>query len=192
MNGSVFAIGFVAGQAAFCLLALTLGTLPFPNREKHPTLGALLVIAFGAALLVASVSVRRRRSEPARPRANPRTEAFRTRLSTLRPATALGTGAVLGVGGPKRLGITLVVAATITTAGLSDARETALAVLYVLVATVLVWVPVSLYVIFGHRAAEWLTSAQAWIGGRKDAFTFYPSAVLGAVLIVDGIVQLTT
>ena len=53
------------------------------------------------------------------------------------------------------------------------------------------WVPVSLYVVFGHRAAEWLTSAQAWIGARKGAFTLYPSAVLGVVLIVDGILQLT-
>jgi hypothetical protein len=53
-----------------------------------------------------------------------------------------------------------------------------------------VWIPALLYVAFGHRAAGWLTSAQDWIAAHKDPLTFYPSAVLGAVLVVAGSAQL--
>jgi hypothetical protein len=57
-------------------------------------------------------------------------------------------------------------------------------------ATVLVWVPVALYVVFGQRAADRLTLAQVWISAHKEPLTFYPSALLGAILVADGIIQL--
>ncbi len=193
LNGSAFAIGFVAGQAVFCFLALAIGNLSFPGRDQHhATLQSWLTIAFGAALLVAAGYLRRRERN-VRPRTpGPRTEAFRARLSNLRPSTALATGSALGIGGPKRLGITLVVTAAVSSAELHGGEEVALAVLYVVVATMLVWIPVVLYVVFGHRATEWITSAQAWISAHREPLTFYPSAVLGIVLIVDGVIQLTT
>ncbi len=193
LNGSAFAVGFVAGQATVCLLALTIGTWSFPSHAKHhAALEAFLTMTFGGALLVAAAYFRRHRREAVEPPTpNPRAEAVRARLSTLRPTTALGTGAALGVAGPKRLAITLVATATITTAGVRGAQEFVLAALYVLVATALVWVPVLLYIVLGHRAATWLTQRQAWIGAHKEPLTFYPSAVLGLLLIADGIVQLT-
>ena len=62
-KAAAFAIGFVTGQAAFFLLALSLGIATFGNSENHPTLIAVLVIAFGAALLLTAVWVRRPRNE---------------------------------------------------------------------------------------------------------------------------------
>ncbi len=97
---------------------------------------------------------------------------------------------MLGVGGPKQLSITIVATATITAAGVGDAAELGLALLYVAVSTVLVWFPVLLYIMWGSRATEWLTNAQHWIGQHKEPFTFYPSAVLGLALVIDGVVQL--
>ena len=119
-----------------------------------------------------------------------RTEQLRARLSSLHVPTALGTGAVLGFGGPKRIAITILAAATIGTSAASDASSLTLAIIYVALATVLVWVPVLLYVLLGARAAEWLTDGQHRIAEHKDALTFWPSAVLGVVLVVDGVVQL--
>jgi hypothetical protein len=188
----MFAVGFVAGQAVFCLLAFTLGTFSSPDRTKnHPTAIALVAIAFGGALLATAVYVRFRGMESARSGGpNPRTEVLRSRLSNLHPPTALATGAVLGIGGPKRVGITIVATATIAEAGLGSARSFALAAVYVVVATLLVWVPVLLYLVWGPRAARWLTDGQHWVGLHKEPLTFYPSAVLGLVLVVDGVVTL--
>ena len=181
LNGSAFAIGFVAGQSAFCALAIAVGSLSFPHRDaQHPTFQAILEVLVGVALLVAAVYLRKRLRHPGPTRPpNARAEAFKHRLSTLRPATALGTGAVLGIGGPKRIGITLVVVASIAAAGVSNAGELALTIFYVVVGTALVWVPVVLYIVFGHRASDQLTNAQHWISAHKDPLTFYPSLVLG-------------
>ena len=120
----------------------------------------------------------------------PRAEAFRTRLGNLRPLTALGTGAALGIGGPKRISVTLAASAAIAAAGVDGAGAVGLAVLYVAVATVLAWLPVLLYVVLGRRTTDWLTEVEQWIGRHKVPLTFYPSAVLGALLVVDGIARL--
>ncbi len=191
IKGAAFAIGFVTGQALFFVLALSLGAVTFSNNENHPTLIAVLVIAFGAALLLTAMWVRRHRTKPTcvrRP--NPRTEALRARLASLRPLSALAVGAGLGVGGPKRLSITIAVTAMITESGVGDADTIALTLLYVGVSTVLVWAAALFYVLRGQQAAEWLTGAQHWIVRHKEPLTFYPSAVLGLVLVIDGVVQL--
>ena len=102
-----------------------------------------------------------------------------TRLSRLKPGAALGTGIALGIGGPKRLGLTLIVAATISAAALGSAEELSLVAIYVLVATALVWVPVALYVLFGTRATDWIADAQLWVSAHQQPLTFYPSLVVG-------------
>jgi cytochrome c biogenesis protein CcdA len=191
INGLAFAIAFVTGQVLCCGLALSLGVVAAPDHdERFPTIEGLLIGGLGVALVALAVHFRRRRLEPRPSVLTARTEQLRTRLANLSVPTALGTGAVLGFGGPKRIGITLLAAATITASGASDASRITLGVIYVAVATLLVWVPVMLSVVFGHRAAEWLTAGQHWITERKDALTFWPTATLGVALIVDGAVQL--
>jgi Sap, sulfolipid-1-addressing protein len=192
LKGAALAIGFVAGQAVLFFFVFAVGTASSPDGENHPAVVDTIEIAFGTALLLTAAYVRRHRSDPAAPSRgpNPRTVAIRSRLAKLRPLTALGTGAVLGIGGPKRISVTLVASAAIAAAGLGSAGALGLAVLYVAVATVLVWVPVLLYIALGSRATEWLANGQRWIGQHKEPLTFYPSAVLGIVLVVDGVVHL--
>jgi len=190
LKGTALAIGFIAGQAIFLALVFAIGISSSPDGRNHPAVVDSIVIAFGVALLLTALHVRRHRSDLAARGANPRTEAIHARLANLRPVTALGTGALLGIGGPKRIGITIVVSAAIAAAGLDSAAAVALAVLYIAVATVLVWVPVLLYVVLGPRATEGLANGQRWIAQHKQAITFYPSAVLGTVLVIDGIVHL--
>ena len=191
IKGAAFAVGFVTGQTVLFALALSVGTITFGDSENHPTVIAALVIALGAALLLTAMRVRRLRTEPVRVRRpNPRTEALRARLASLRPLSALAAGVVLGVGGPKRVGITIAVTAMITESGVGDAGEVGLAVLYVGVSTVLVWAAALFYLLWGPRATGWLTNAQHWFALHKEALTFYPSAVLGLVLVIDGVVQL--
>ena len=190
LKGAALAIGFVAGQAAFFFLVFAIGTRSSPDGENHPAVVDSIEIAFGIALLLTAAYVRRHRNDLASRGPSPRAAALRSRLANLRPLTALGTGAVLGIGGPKRIGVTIVVSAAIAAAGLESAEAFGLAVLYVAVATILVWVPVLLYIALGPRATEWLENTQRWIGQHKAPLTFYPSAVLGAVLVVDGIVHI--
>ena len=190
LKGAALAVGFVSGQAAFFLVMFAVGASSSPDGHNHPAVVDSIEIAFGIALLVTAAYVRRHRSDLTVRGPNPRTAAIRSRLANLRPLTALGTGAALGIGGPKRIGITIVVSAELAAAGLDSAEAVGLALLYVAVATVLVWVPVLLYVGFGQRATAWLENGQRWIGQHKTPLTFYPSAMLGTVLVLDGVVHM--
>ncbi len=99
IKGAAFAVGFVTGQTVLFALALSVGTITFGDSENHPTVIAALVIALGAALLLTAMRVRRLRTEPVRVRRpNPRTEALRARLASLRPLSALAAGVVSGAG----------------------------------------------------------------------------------------------
>src|SRR5882757_916795 len=65
LNGAAFATGFVLGQSAICAVAFVLGFVAVPDRTRnHPTLISILELAFGAALLAASVHIRRSPPKP--------------------------------------------------------------------------------------------------------------------------------
>ena len=63
------------------------------------------------------------------------------RLSRVTPGASLGIGALMGVG-TKRLVVTILAAGTLALSAESGANAFWLGVLYVLVATVIVWFPV--------------------------------------------------
>jgi cytochrome c biogenesis protein CcdA len=191
LNGTAFALGVLTGQTLVILLLLVLGSAWVPPDENHEVLRAVIDLAFGIALLGAA-GVVHRVPLPRAPRRSPRTEAIRERLGRLNPATAFGTGALLGIGGPKRLGITFLAAASVAATDPAAHTKVFLAVLYVLLATVLVWAPVLLYIVFDHRATDWLRARQAWVRDHQQPLVLYPSLVLGVILVVSGIVQLFT
>jgi hypothetical protein len=190
LNGATFAVGFLLGQSIVCAVAFGLGLATVPNRNRnHPTLISVLELAFGVALLAASVHIRRTPPKPPGT-SDSRMVRLKSRLSRLSPVTAFATGAVLGIGGPKRLAITVLTMSTIAGGGLSRAEALPLILLYLGIATVFVWVPVLLYVIFGHRAESALTEGETLLTKYQKPLTFYPSLVLGVVLVVAGLVEL--
>jgi hypothetical protein len=67
------------------------------------------------------------------------------------------------VGGVKRFTITVVAGATVGIANLMPAEELALGTLYVLLAGVLVSLPVSVYLVAGARADDWMNNAEDWL-----------------------------
>ena len=82
--------------------------------------------------------------------------------------TTVAAGFLLGIGGPKRLVLTGLASTTIVTAG-RDAGEAVLVVVYVAVATALVWGPVILDVLLGEHAVALMQGAPAGVsvGSRK-------------------------
>jgi hypothetical protein len=63
-------------------------------------------------------------------------------------------------------------------------------VLYVAVATTLVWAPVCASLVLGERADEWMTRAQAALLADQAKVAFVALLVLGSFLLLDGLVRL--
>jgi hypothetical protein len=189
-NGSAFGLAFLLAQSTILLIAILVGSAATPDTEPaHQTLAAALELVLGAGLLVLAMRGRRPRA-PREGSGESRTRALLARLRGLKPAAAFSVGALLGVGGVKRLTITLLAGATISVAGLIPAEEAALGVLYVVVAGVLVWLPVAVYLIAGERADELAETTEAWLVANQQRATFVSTLVFGLLLIADALIRL--
>lgn len=187
-NGLAFLAGFVIGQSAGFLVGFLVGSAATTDRGGHPTIAPALELALGVGLLLLAWLERRREE---RPREGPsRTSALLERLKGLRPGTAFAVGALLGVGGIKRLSITIVAGATVGVAGLEPAADALLGGLYVLIASVLVWLPVGFYVVAGERATHWMANADTWLLANERRLTFFSTLVFGLLLTSDALFRL--
>ncbi len=101
--------------------------------------------------------------------------------------TTFVAGLLLGVGGPKRLVVTSLAATTIVTAGVGDADKTALSVLYVAIATALVWIPALVFVLLGTRVIALMKGAEDGVARRQPQITVYALLILAGLLVVDAV-----
>jgi hypothetical protein len=181
-----FGIAFVVAQALTCSLFVIIGVAAAGSSRSRPGVHAGMELIVGAALIWLALRVRRKPPVP-KEGLGPRTQAIHERLGRLRLLTTLLAGLLLGTGGPKRLVLTALAATTISTAGLGPSGKTALVVLYVGIASVLVWGPVILFVLLGNRAVARMKAVQNEIARRQPQVTVYVLLVLAAALATDAI-----
>jgi len=185
-NALAFAVGVVLGQAVLCALAYALGSAAMPvGKHPHETARAVLELGFGIALLVLGGVVWFRPPDlPAKP--DSRTKVVLARLEHLNLPAVFGAGAVLALG-PKRLGLTVLVTATIAGGDIGAVYAFSLTVAYVVIATALVTVPVVLAIVFGARGERWMLEVEHWLSAHKRPLTVYPLTILGVLVIVDAL-----
>jgi Sap, sulfolipid-1-addressing protein len=186
MNGTVFAAGFLFGCVATFVTAFVLDSA-VPSQH-HGAFRSYAELAL-SVLLIAFALRQRRPHKPAEARSGPGLDALLGRLEHVRPAISFSLGVALGVG-TKRLVITVVAATSVAFAGLSRPEETGLAVLYVLVGGLVVWLPVAVYLMAGKRADVSIVHAKGWLATNQQLVVYYSSAVFGVALFGDALVQL--
>jgi hypothetical protein len=185
-----FGIGFVAGQLLACALLVVAGAAVIPDREPgHATFRSLLMIGFGIAALSLAVMVRSR-PESATPRSSGRSQEVLERLGRLRVGTALVAGLLLGIGGPKRLVLAALAAASISAATTDGSEATVSVVLYTTIATLLAWAPILAFEVVGDRALTSLGEAQKWLSRHQRRATFYALLLVGLLAIAQGVTGL--
>jgi hypothetical protein len=185
-----FGLGVVAGQLIACIALIAIGAAATPKRTNaHPTFSGLLEIGLGLLLLGAAIAAHRRPEKASRP-ANGRTQAALDRLQRVHTLTAAAVGLLLGIGGPKRLVLTVLAMAYVTATGITGSNQAILVGWYALLATSLVWGPVLAYLLFGNWVVARLDAALEWLSRHRRPATVWALAVIGAALVVDGLLQL--
>ncbi len=193
-----FGTGFVGAQILTCSVLVIFGLAATGlGGKSHPGLRAGLEVALALVLITLALVVHRRPpntndSATAHERSKARTQALLERLSRLRVLTTIVAGFLLGIGGPKRLVLTCLAATTIVTAGFGDAEKAALVVVYVVLATALVWGPLILFLLRGTRVIALMEGAEGEIGRRQPQVTVYALLILAGLLFLDAGSSLVT
>ena len=193
-----FSAGFVTAQTLTCSVLVIIGIAATGSSTKsHPKSRAGLEIALALALI--SIALRLHRRDPntnssptTKWSVDARMQALVERLRRMRFVTTAVAGFVLGIGGPKRLVVTSLAASTIVATGRGSSAEAVLVVVYVTLATALVWVPAILFVLLGRRAIALMQDAQGKVSDRQPQITVYTLLVLAAFLAIDAVAELVT
>lgn len=183
-----FAIGALAGQLVACGVLVLIGTASFHQRTKRPYVEGVLELVLGVALFALAFYVYRR-PEPTEPDSG-RSQQILDRLERVHATTAVVAGVALGLGGPKRLLLTGLAAASITAASVHGAKAAALVLWYAALATVVVWVPVLAAILVGQRAVDLLDRGFHWLTRRRRPLTVSVALLVGVFLVADGLVLL--
>jgi Sap-like sulfolipid-1-addressing protein len=180
------ATGVLLGQLLTCAVLVLIGSASVNHRMERPVVEGVLELVLGAALLVLAAVVHRR-PQQAHPDSG-RSRRILDRLRRVHGKTAFVAGLALGVGGPKRLVLTGLAAASITAAGVGGASEAALVAWYAALATVVVWAPVLAEIVAGERAVDRADTAFRWLGRHHRPVTVWALLVVGFFLVAHGLV----
>lgn len=183
-----FALGALTGQLVACELLVLIGTVSIGHRSKRPYVEGILELVLGVVLFALALLVHRR-PESAEPDSG-RSRQILARLERVHATTAVVAGVALGVGGPKRLILTGLAAASIAAAGLHGGRDAALVLWYGALATVVVWAPVLAAIVLGQRGVDLLDRGFGWLGRHRRPLTVAVLVVVGSYLVADGLALL--
>ncbi len=148
---------------------------------------SLVQLALGLMLLRAAWSLRPRRADG--PDIGAKLAGMSAKAQALEPSTALRLGIGVAVL-PKRLIITLLAGAAVGAAVVSPAQGLILVVLFVLVATVLIWGTLVAFVVGGERSRAALESGRQWVEANVEVLALAVTFVFGVLFTGQGLLGL--
>ena len=182
VNSISFLFGWVLGLLGAGLIVLALG---LTASEGGPsTASGWIKIALGALFL--ALAVKQWKSRPKKGE-EATTPAWMSAIDGFTAIKSFGIAVLLSAVNPKNLGLTIAAAASISAAGLSGGDEVIVLVVFVLIASVGVAVPVLMNLILGSKAEHTLTEMKEWLIDNNATVMSVLFVVIGAKLLGDGI-----
>jgi threonine/homoserine/homoserine lactone efflux protein len=189
INGPVFAIGWVVGVAVVSTvvyLVADAGDVSTSGGASDTSYWIKLVVG----LLLVWFAVRDWRKRPA-PGETPETPKWMSAIDTLTPAKAGGLGVLLSTANPKNLALSLGAGSSLAQAGALGGEATVGLIVFVVVASLTIAVPVVFSLSGGERAAHVLDGWRVWLAAHNTAVMAVLFLVFGAVLFSEGLRGLT-
>jgi threonine/homoserine/homoserine lactone efflux protein len=183
-NGLAFALGWVAGLVAVCVIVLVVAhgaSTPDSSSSQGVRWGTL---ALGFIFLVMAVRQLRNRPKKGEAAEMPKWLAGIDRFT---PAKSLGLGVLLSAANPKNLALSAAAAGAIARVGLSTGDEVVAVAVFVVIASVTVVGPVAFYLFATTRAERPLQSIKEFMTDHNAVIMFVVLLVLGAKLVGSGV-----
>jgi hypothetical protein len=187
-SGPMFLAGFVCGITLATAAGLFLSRSISPGAHHDPPT-AISIVILAAGFVLLGIAARSWQSRP-RDDAIQVLPAWLREVESLSPFFALLLGFGLAVLSFKNMGLILVATLLIAQEGLSPVTETAMAIVFVLVASLGVALPVGWFLIADERATTTLTGWKAWMTQHNVGVTAVSTALGGLLLVAKGLADL--
>jgi Na+/phosphate symporter len=181
-NSLSFLVGWLVGLTAVGLIVLSLNLQDSGGGESDSSGTTKIVI--GAIFLLLGVRQWRTRPRHGEEAATP---AWMAAIDDFSAVKSCGLGILLSAVNPKNLGLTIAAAMSISGAGLSGSEEVAVMLIFVLIGSLTIIVPLVGYLVAGDRAQGALDSMKAWLIANNHTVMTILFLILGAKLLGDGI-----
>jgi len=185
-NGPAFLAGWLAGLTVVGAIVLALaaaGNLTADESGETDS-SSTLKLALGLLLLLLAVKNWRDRpregDEPAVPR-------WMSGIDSFAAPRSFGLAFLLSAVNPKNLLLTIAAAISIAQAGLSTGEEIVVLIVFIVLASIVVLLPVLTYLLVPDRAAEWLESLKLWLVASNNAVLAVIFLIFGVKLIGEAI-----
>jgi hypothetical protein len=188
VNGPVFLAAWVVGVAVVSVVVYLIadgGDVSTDDGASDTTNWIKLLL--GVLLVVLAVRGWRR-AHAATATEPPKWMAS---IDSLTPVKTAGLAVLLSALNPKNLALSLAAGASLAQAGVSGSEATVGLVVFVLVASASIALPVAFYLLGGDRAADVLDGWKAWLSTHNDAVMAVLFLVFGVVLFSQGLRGLT-
>ena len=185
VNGPLFLLGWVLALSVVSAVVYVIadeGGASSSSTASDTILWGKVVL--GVVLLL--LGVRNWRSRPA-PGEEPEMPKWMSSVDTLVPGKAFALGVVLAGVNPKNLILTIGASTGLAQLGLSASDAVVSLIVFVVVASLTIAVPVGYYAVGGESAAAALDRLKDWLGVNNTAVMAVLLLVFGVSLIAQGL-----
>ena len=184
-NGLAFLVGWMAGLAVVGGIALVAANAAGLSSSAETTrTESVIKLVLGLLLLV--VAARQWRARPAPGETAPLPKWMQA-LDTFTPLKSFGIAALLSGLNPKNLALNLAAMSIVAAAGLPMSSQWVALLLVVLIGSIGIIAPVTVYFAGGDKSAEVLGRWKAWLAENNTTVMAVLLLVLGSVMIGQGI-----
>jgi threonine/homoserine/homoserine lactone efflux protein len=185
VNGPAFVLGWLIGLGIVGAIVLALAGAGSASKSGSPAAWVSWVkIALGVLLLL--VALREFRSRP-RADEEPQMPKWMATIDKTTPVTAAGLAAILSGANPKNLLLAVGGAAAIAGTGISGTQQAIAYLVFALIGTLGVGIPVVIYFAMGERSQQLLAGLKDWMSAHNAVIMAILCLVIAAKLIGDGI-----
>ena len=188
-NGPAFLVGWMVGLFVVGGIALVLASAAGLSSSTDSTSHVVGVINLVLGVLLLLVAARGWRSRP-RAGEEPPLPKWMASLDTITPPRSAGLAALLSGINPKNLALNLAAMSIIASAGLSESSQLVALLVFVVLGSLAIIVPVVVYFAGGDRAAGVLAGWKAFLVANNPVIMAVLLLVFGMVLIGNGIARL--
>jgi Kef-type K+ transport system membrane component KefB len=190
VNGPLFVLGWLVGLGIVGAIVLALAGAGSASQSGSPATWMSWVMIVLGILLLLLVAARQFQGRPHGDE-QPQMPKWMATIENTRPVTAAGLAVALSAANPKNLLLAVAGAAAIAQTGIPGGQQAIAYLIFALIGTAGVGIPVIIYFAMGARSEKLLAGLKDWMSAHNAVIMAVLCLIIGVKLIGDGISGLT-